>query len=104
MDDLADDTVEGTDDTAPPSVLRTYLVYTGLRLAVFVGTAAILFLVVRINGFPLLLAALLVSSIASLFLLRRQRDALVQAQERKAMTRRAEKERLRARLDEEPTA
>jgi hypothetical protein len=92
------------DDTAPPSVLRTYLVYTGLRLAVFVGTAAALFLVVRINGFPLLLAALLVSSIASLFLLRRQRDALVLAQERKGEAKRAEKERLRARLDQEPTA
>ena len=97
MDELAE-------DAAQPSVLRTYLVYTGLRLAVFVGTAAVLFLVVRINGFPLLLAALLVSSIASLFLLRRQRDALVRAQERKALARRAEKERLRARLDGEPTA
>ena len=101
MDDLADDTA---DDTATPSVLRTYLVYTGLRLAVFVGTAAAIFFVVRINGLPLLLAALLVSSIASLFLLRRQRDALVLAQERKGEARRAEKERLRARLDEEPTA
>ena len=97
MDDLAE-------DAAQPSVRRTYLVYTGLRLAVFVGTAAVLFLVVRINGFPLLLAALLVSSIASLFLLRRQRDALVRAQERKALARRAEKERLRAQLDGEPTA
>ena len=97
MDDLAE-------DAAQPSVLRTYLVYTGLRLAVFAGTAAVLFLVVRINGFPLLLAALLVSSIASLFLLRRQRDALVRAQERKALARRAEKERLRAQLDGEPTA
>jgi hypothetical protein len=101
VDDHADDTA---DAAAAPSVLRAYLVYTGLRLAVFVGTAAALFLVVRINGFVLLLAALLVSSIASLFLLRRQRDALVLAQERKGEAKRAEKERLRARLDQEPTA
>jgi hypothetical protein len=101
VDDLADDAV---DSAAAPSVLRTYLVYTGLRLAVFAGTAVILFLVVRINGFPLLFAALLVSSIASLFLLRSQRDALVLAQERKRVARQEEKERLRARLDEEPTA
>jgi membrane protein implicated in regulation of membrane protease activity len=99
VDEPADDTALA----ASPGVLRTYLVYTGLRLAVFAGTAAALFLVLRINGFALLLAALLVSSIASLFLLRRQRDALVAAQERKGEARRAEKERLRAQLDQDPT-
>jgi hypothetical protein len=108
VDDLADDAAADTaaagPDTPAPSVLRTYLVYTGLRLAVFVGTAAALFLVVRINGFPLLLAALLVSSIASLFLLRRQRDALVLAQERKRVAKAEQREQLRARLDEEPSA
>lgn len=87
-----------------PSVRRTWLVYSALRLAVFAGTVAALFLAFRLNGFPLMLAALLTSSIASLFLLRSQRDALVLAQERRVQAKRVEKERLRARLDEESSS
>lgn len=87
-------------DDRDPSTTRLWLVYTGLRLAVFVGVAAAIYLVTRINGFPLLLLALLVSSIASLFLLRRQRDALVLAQERRAEQRAHDKAQLRAELDE----
>ena len=93
---------EETGAAALPSVGRAWAVYTGLRFAVFVGTAAALYLVFRLNGFPLLLVSLLVSSIASLFLLRAQRDALVAAQELRGRARRDEKTRLRERLDEEP--
>ena len=85
-----------------PTVARAWLVYSSLRLAVFVGAAAAIYLAFRLNGFPLLLAALLVSSIASLFLLRGQRDALVAAQERRGLERREEKARRRERLAEEP--
>lgn len=100
MADVSPDSSAGS----APGVGKAWLVYTGLRMAVFTGTAAALFLVLRINGFPLLLVALLVSSIASLFLLRRQRDALVLAQETKGRERREQKARLRERLDEEPSA
>ena len=100
MADVSPDSSPGS----APGVGKAWLIYTGLRMAVFAGTAAALFLVLRINGFPLLLVALLVSSIASLFLLRRQRDALVLAQETKGRERREQKARLRERLDEEPSA
>ena len=83
----------------PVSLGRAWLVYTGLRLAVFCATAAVLFLLLRLNGLPLLLIALLVSSIASLFLLRSQRDRFVRAQEQRIQSRRAEKAHLRERLD-----
>ncbi|MCA1710189.1 MAG: DUF4229 domain-containing protein [Actinobacteria bacterium] len=86
--------------TDPDSPRRLWLAYTGLRLAVFLGVAAAVYLVSGLNGFPLLLVALLVSSIASLFLLRSQREALVVAQERRAQSRAADKAALRARLDE----
>ena len=91
-------------EAAPGSVGGAWLRYTLMRLALFLGTAAVLFLVLRMNGFPLLLVSLLVSSIASLFVLQRQRDALVAAQEAKGLQRRAEKQRQRERLDEEPGA
>jgi hypothetical protein len=82
------------------STVRLWLVYTGLRLAVFAGVAAALYLVTRMNGFPLLLVALLVSSIASLFLLRSQREALVAAQQLRVERRAQERADLRSRLDE----
>ena len=89
---------------APAGVGAAWLRYTLLRLALFLGTAALLFFALRLNGFPLLLVSLLVSSIASLFVLQRQRDALVAAQETKGLQRRAEKQRRRERLDQEPGA
>ncbi|MCU1672040.1 MAG: hypothetical protein JWN77_153 [Frankiales bacterium] len=82
------------------SSTRLWLVYSGLRMALFLGVAAAIWVITQLNGFPLLLLALLVSSIASLFLLRPQREALVAAQERRAEARAAEKAALRARLDE----
>jgi len=80
-------------------VRRAWLVYTVLRLVVFIGTAG-LFAIFGLNGFPLLLLALLVSSIVSLVVLRPQRSALVAAQLARRERRTAEREALRARLDE----
>ncbi|MCW2724642.1 MAG: hypothetical protein JWN35_1563 [Frankiales bacterium] len=82
----------------PPGIRRALLIYTALRLVVFVGTAGVL-IVFGLNGFPLLLIALLISSIASLFVLRPQRDALTAAQQARNEYRRAEKERDRSRLE-----
>jgi membrane protein implicated in regulation of membrane protease activity len=80
-------------------VRRTWLIYTALRMVVFIGTAG-LFAIFGLNGFPLLLVALLVSSIVSLLVLRPQRSALVEAQAARTERRQAERESLRARLDE----
>jgi hypothetical protein len=78
---------------------KPWLIYTALRFVVFFGTAG-LFAIFGLNGFPLLLVALLVSSIVSLIVLRPQRAALVQAQVARTERRAAERESLRARLDE----
>jgi hypothetical protein len=90
-----------TDDdvVAAPAASRAWLIYTGLRMLVFIGTVG-LFLIFGLNGFPLLLVALLVSSIASLFVLRPQRDAVVAAQTARRDQRSADREKLRARLDD----
>jgi membrane protein implicated in regulation of membrane protease activity len=80
-------------------VRRIWLTYTALRLVVFIGTAGF-FAIFGLNGFPLLLVALLVSSIVSLIVLRPQRAALVEAQTARTERRAAERESMRARLDE----
>jgi cell division protein FtsL len=80
-------------------VRRIWLTYTVLRFVVFLGTAGF-FAIFGMNGFPLLLVALLVSSIVSLIVLRPQRAALVEAQTARVERRAAERESLRARLDE----
>ena len=78
---------------------KPWLVYTALRLVVFFGTAGF-FAIFGLNGFPLLLVALLVSSIVSLFVLKPQRAAVVAAQIARTERRAAERESMRARLDE----
>jgi hypothetical protein len=93
-----------TDDAVAqpaPRVARLWLVYTALRLVVFIGTAG-LGLILGLNGFPLLLLAILVSSIVSLFVLRPQREALIAAQLARREQRAAARQALRARLAEEP--
>lgn len=80
-------------------MLKPWLVYTALRMLVFLGTAGF-FAIFGMNGFPLLLVALLVSSIVSVFVLRPQRAAVVAAQIGRSERRAAERESLRARLDE----
>ena len=89
-----------SDPAAPASVdvRRAWLTYTALRLLVFLGTAGLLVVALDLNGFPLLLVALLVSSILSLLVLRTQRTALVAAQlarrERKSAERAARRTQL----------
>ena len=78
---------------------KIWLTDTALRMVVFIGTAG-LFAIFGLNGFPLLLVALLVSSIVSLVVLRPQRAALVEAQAARTERRAAERESMRARLDE----
>jgi hypothetical protein len=80
-------------------VRKIWLTYTALRLVVFFGTAGF-FAIFGLNGFPLLLVALLVSSIVSLIVLRPQRAALVQAQLARTERRSAAREAMRSRLDE----
>lgn len=96
--------VSGASDPPPsgPSATRAWLVYTGLRLAIFVGVAFALILF-RVATFPTLFIALLVSSVLSLFLLRSQRDRVVAAQERRVEQRRAAKATERARLGSDPS-
>ena len=78
---------------------KIWLTYTALRLLVFFGTAGF-FAIFGLNGFPLLLVSLLVSSIVSLIVLRPQRAALVEAQAARTERRAAERDAMRARLDE----
>jgi hypothetical protein len=80
-------------------VRKDWVIYTALRLLVFVGTAGLL-VIFGLNGFPLLIVALLVSSIVSLVVLRPQRAVLVAAQAARSEQRAAERQALRARLDE----
>jgi membrane protein implicated in regulation of membrane protease activity len=81
-------------------VKKDWVVYTALRLLVFVGAAGF-FAIFGLNGFPLIIVALLVSSIVSLWALRPQRAALVAAQAARSEQRAAKRQELRARLDEQ---
>jgi hypothetical protein len=82
-----------------PGAARPWLIYTALRIVVFVGTAGLLILV-GLNGFPLLFAALLLSSIVSLLVLGPQRKAAVDAAVARREARAAERASVRARLDD----
>jgi hypothetical protein len=85
--------------SAPSDARRAWLTYTALRLGVFAVTVGVL-LVLGARGFLLLLAALLISSIASLVVLRRQRVALVAAQLAHRERRAADRAAARARIDQ----
>jgi flagellar biosynthesis component FlhA len=81
---------------APP-LGRAVGVYTGLRLVLFVGLAAVLVLA-GVPVFPALVGALLGSMLGSLALLRRQRDdlaAALLARRDRSAARRAHEERVR---------
>jgi UPF0716 family protein affecting phage T7 exclusion len=80
--------------------VKAWLIYTALRVLVFVGTAGF-FAVFGLNGVPLLILALLVSSIISLLVLRPQRAAVVAAMAARSEQRAAKRQELRARLDEQ---
>ena len=85
--------------------MRAFAVYTAGRLLVFVAAAAVL-LLLGLRGFPLALAALLLSLPLSYLLLAGPRAAFVADVERRVAGRRARREDLRSRLrgDDEPKA
>ena len=69
------------------------------RIGLFVLVAApLLFLLPAVNIFIRLMVAVVVSAVLSFFLLRNVRDELTRQMEASMLRRRAEKERLRARL------
>jgi membrane protein implicated in regulation of membrane protease activity len=74
--------------------MKEFAVYTGLRLALFAASFAVLWFALSnwLGLFPLLLLALIVSSILSIFVLRAWRDRLAQRIETRAtrMTERLE--------------
>lgn len=78
--------------------MRAWLTYTALRLLLFACVTAIL-LLLGLDGFPLLLIAVLASSILSLFMLSTQRAGLVAAQQQRVAQRTADRQALRDRLD-----
>ena len=90
---------DGDDVQRDVGSARAWLVYTALRLVVFLGTAG-LFLIFRLNGFWLLLLALPVSAAISFVVLRPQRTALIAAQIERRQRRSAQRDALRSRLDE----
>lgn len=78
---------------------RPWLVYTGLRVLAFVGCYLLLVLV-GLRGLLAIAVALLLSSLASLVLLTKQRDAVAAALQARRGDRAAEQARLRTMLDE----
>jgi hypothetical protein len=86
--------------SAPPSAGRAFLVYTGLRVALFL-VSYVLLLAIGLTGFLALGAAVLVSAVLSIVLLRRQREALTSASVARAQQRRVAKEQRLARLQEQ---
>ena len=85
-----------------PSPGRAFAVYSALRLALLLVSYVALRLIVG-DGNDLLVvgAAVLLSALLSLVLLRRQRDAFTSASIARADARRAAKASRRARLDED---
>lgn len=81
---------------------RALLVYSALRLALLVVSAAVLRVVLgrEVNTLLVLGGAVLVSALLSLVLLRRQRDAFTSASMAAADRRRQEREARRARLED----
>lgn len=80
---------------------RIVALYTGLRFVAFLGCYGLL-LIVGLRGIVAIALALLVSSIAGLFLLRGPRDRMAAALDERRAAKDAERTRLRALLDERP--
>jgi UPF0716 family protein affecting phage T7 exclusion len=87
------------DQPAPSTSSRPWLVYSVLRLLVFIGTAGF-FAIFGLNGFWLLIVAVVVSGFVSLLVLRPQREAVAAAQLTRRERRLAERDEVRARLDD----
>ena len=66
--------------------MKEFAIYTGLRLALFAACFAVLWFALNnwLTLFPLLLVALIVSSILSIFVLRAARDRLAGTIEQRA--------------------
>jgi uncharacterized membrane protein len=80
-------------DSQPPEraaagFWRSFLVYTGSRVGLFVGVLA-LFFGIGVRGLIVVLIALVLSGVVSYFLLDRQRTAFAQALEARVERRRA---------------
>jgi hypothetical protein len=86
-------------DDGTPSPARAFLVYSGLRLALLLASLAVLTLL-GLEGLLAVGAAVLLSALLSLVLLRRQRDTFTAASMARADRRREEREARRRRLDE----
>ena len=81
---------------------RPFARYTALRLLAFVASYGLL-LLVGLRGLVAIAAALLISSLLSLSLLRRQRDEVAAALATRRGDRDAEQARLRSMLDDGPS-
>lgn len=96
---MTDPVTEPGPAASPRSLRRSVLVYTGLRVAAFAALFALLVLV-GLRGLPAIAAALLLSSLASLFLLGRQRDEVAAGLQARREGKAAEQARLRGLLDD----
>lgn len=86
----------------PPRPGRAFAVYSALRLALLLASYAVLRLILGGGNELLVLgAAVLLSALLSLVLLRRQRDAFARASMARADQRRDARQARRARLDEQ---
>lgn len=85
--------------SVPPAVPHAGLRYTGLRVALFAAVGSALYLV-GVRGLPLLVLAVLLSGLVSLFALNRQRDAAAANIERGMARRRARQRAADEALDE----
>jgi Protein of unknown function (DUF4229) len=83
--------------------VKSAAIYTAGRVVIFAVLAGLLWLV-GLRGFPLVIAALVLSIPASYFLLARQRDALAADVERKVTRRQSRRQDLRSQLrgDDDP--
>ncbi|MFC0629340.1 DUF4229 domain-containing protein [Kribbella deserti] len=66
--------------------MKNFVIYTALRALLFAAAFGVLWLILRnaLGLFPILLLALLITSIASIFVLRAQRERLASTIEQKA--------------------
>ena len=83
----------------PPSPGRAFLVYSALRVVLLLLSYAVL-TALGLDGLLAVGAAVLLSALLSLVLLRRQRDAFTAASMARADQRRADREARRARLED----
>ncbi|CAA9351204.1 MAG: hypothetical protein AVDCRST_MAG07-3189 [uncultured Frankineae bacterium] len=82
-----------------PSPWRAFLVYSALRVVLLLASYLLL-TALGLDGLLAVGAAVLLSALLSLVLLRRQRDAFTAASMARADQRRADREARRARLEE----